>query len=187
MSLFFKNFTSHNDFYQYLGTCSEELNIEEMIKQSRPRSKTIPFYIADYEGYHIACKNMKQLIKLLNEDFGFKFIPSKCYNRGPLVYLFSSVDYDVEKVIRPELEQEEIITMQDLDEDSVIEEEKIDHFPALDPEFYRKLFIEGNIAESKDILQREVKKDHGITLKKNRVFDRMIEDLYTLKETGSFE
>lgn len=209
MRLYFKELPTHEAFYKFIEEVNPYLDSETMFKSANRKTFTKYMCLADHEGRIDYLRNLKQMCNILNRDYGFSLSSAKSYTRGDIVLLYSyDIDYLNTKVHHgqhPHKDKEEVVVdvvnetpaeegeskEGEKDFKSVLpneaKEDTKDFYPDLDPAVYKELYKEGDISGSKDRLQLQVKKDFGIVLKKNRKFDDMISDLYTIKETGSFE
>ncbi|MCP3683203.1 MAG: hypothetical protein GY861_10985 [bacterium] len=172
---FYKKFTPKKEMVEAVASLTDEFDTEAMVEVL---SKTNPrrIYLVTKGGKKIACDNFKKFISILTTQGGLDFLYPICFGRGETYHLYSKTDYfntvSQEKVVEPAVKEEKV-------EDVVVAEEEVTASPTskVDWGALEDIYDEDDVRGSKDALEKKVKEDFGIDLRKNQKFEKMLEEL----------
>lgn len=182
MKKFYKKFSSKKELIEALLSLNPKAFNVSATQQMNAKASRNRYFLVDKTDFTRVCDNFKKFMFMFNHVSGIKVYHKICFGNGHIFHVFTEEDvFNVggeggdlgEKPVvsnKKEVIKEDIIT----DDSKDLPEEK-----GIDLTEYKALYDDSKKRDSKDQLERKVRKDFGIDLNKRNPFDGMIEELRT--------
>lgn len=183
MKKFYNKFSSKKELIEGLLSLNPEAFNVSATQQMNAKASRNRYFLVDKTDFTRVCDNFKKFMYMFNHVSGIKVYHKICFGNGHIFHVFTEGDvFNVggeggnlgEKPVVPK--QKEVI------KEAIVTPEEITDLPedqGINLTEYEALYDDSKKRNSKDQLERKVRKDFGIDLNKRNPFDGMIEELRT--------